>query len=137
MVIEGQCHCGNLSFRLDIPIPPGDLQPRACDCSFCRAHGATCISHPNGKATVKVHNKAELSHYRFGLRTADFLVCRQCGVYIGAVIEQDGTSYATLNFRCTAYHAVPAVKASYDGESQVERVARRVARWTPVDVVSP
>ena len=40
--------------------------------------------------------------YRFGTGTAEFMICRNCGLYIGAI-----------------------------GETTEERFARRAANWTP------
>ena len=83
MVIDGQCHCGNLSFRLETA---GPLQPRACQCRFCRSHRAVCASDPAGHAIIKILDESLLSRYRFAQRTADCLICRRCGVYLGAVL---------------------------------------------------
>ncbi len=35
--------------------------------------------------------------YRFGRRAVDFLICRECAVYVAAMIEDEGQAYATLN----------------------------------------
>jgi hypothetical protein len=79
-----------------------------------------------------------LSRYSFGLGTAQFLVCRTCGVYVGAVMADAGSAYAIVNIN--ALHtpevfAQPAVSMNYDRESAAERRARRRARWTPATVV--
>lgn len=47
-VYEGQCHCGNLQLRFESAIAPENLPLRACQCSFCRAHGALTVSDPAG-----------------------------------------------------------------------------------------
>jgi len=79
-----------------------------------------------------------LQRYRFALRTADFLLCRNCGVYIGAVIEADSGRYGIINTHSLT--PVPANIAaiapiSYDGEDSSGRVSRREERWTPVSDV--
>jgi hypothetical protein len=84
---------------------------------------------------IGVADPALLERYRFGLGTADFLVCRRCGVYLGAVHAEGGWSWATINintFRSTAGLGEAAEPVSYDGESAAERRVRRRARWTPV-----
>ena len=72
--------------------------------------------------------------YRFGRRTADFLVCRNCGVYLGAVVTSPRGQFATLNINTLSepleFENVVAV--SYDHESAEERQQRREQRWTPV-----
>lgn len=72
---NGGCHCGALSLRFETAVAPAALQRRACQCSFCRAHGALTISDPDG--ALRVDAKADaLVRYRFGLKTADFFYLR-------------------------------------------------------------
>jgi len=76
--------------------------------------------------------------YRFGLETADFLVCGKCGVYIGAMIESPDGAFVTLNLNAlespvgVRWDAMPVV---YDDEESEGRIARRVGQWTPVDSI--
>lgn len=134
----GGCHCGNLRLTLETLRDPGKLTVRACSCSFCRRHGVRTVSDPAGRVEFVVGDPAQLSRYRFGLGTAQFLVCRTCGVYIGAVIAEAGSAYAIVNINVLetpAAFADTAVPVSYDRESTAERRARRRARWTPATVV--
>jgi hypothetical protein len=55
------------------------------------------MTDPAGKIEVTLRAPAEVSRYRFALRTADFLVCRTCGVYVAAVCTVDGAACASLN----------------------------------------
>lgn len=127
--IEGQCHCGNLRFRLDTERP---LEVRACQCRFCRAHGAACASDPAGRALIEINDESLLSRYRFARRTADFLICRRCGGYLGALLETPAGAFATLNLRnATEIELPPVEPVDYDSESAEERVRRRRERWTP------
>jgi hypothetical protein len=135
MVIEGKCHCGNLSFRMETQLSAKELVPRECDCSFCRSHGAKCLSDPSGSATIYVDDASLLQRYRFGLQTADFLVCGRCGVYLGAVISSGDECRTTLNLRATGFHDWPATVISYDGETTEGRVGRRMQKWTPAKIV--
>src|SRR5712664_1904947 len=95
--LHGQCHCGNIEIAFMTALVPKQLQLRACAYFFRRGHGARTTSDAKGHVDVIVHSERELSRYRFGRRTADFLVCRNCGVYVGAVIAIDGAWYATVN----------------------------------------
>lgn len=136
MDVEGRCHCGNLSFVIAVTRPLAELRVGACDCSFCRTHGAKCVSDPRARATIRVRDPGQLERYRFGLNTADFLVCRTCGVYLGAFIEVDGTGFSTLNVRATTVlRDRDAAVRSWGGESAAERVARRARTWTPTEIV--
>jgi hypothetical protein len=73
--------------------------------------------------------------HRFGERTADFLLCRGCGAYAGALITEGELQRATLNLRLTPLRDVPATPVSYRSETRHERIARRLARWTPARLV--
>jgi hypothetical protein len=131
----GRCHCGNLEVTFEPGTSPEDLVVRSCTCSFCRRHGARCVSDPAGAVRILAHDPARLIRYRFGLRTADFLVCGRCGSYLGALMEQGGGAVATLNvnnFDPPHPFARTGVPMRYDGEVEAERRARRAAGWTPV-----
>lgn len=136
---EGGCHCGNMAFVFDASAPLETLGLRADQCSFCRAHGARNASDPNGAMSISVRDAGALIRYRFGLRTADFLICARCGVYIGALMEEAGQSWFTVNvnaFRPGPSSDFPVAPADYDGEDVSARIARRKERWTPVVVFS-
>lgn len=76
-----------------------------------------------------------LRKYRFGLKTADFLLCKECGVYIGAVIETSGSAFGIVNVHAlkeSPGNFAATTPISYDAEDLAGRVARREERWTPV-----
>jgi len=129
------CHCGAIQFIYRTDRAPADWSIRACQCRFCRAHNALSVSGPDSKIEFRVRDADRLQRYRFGLRTADFLLCRNCGVYTGAVIKTDAGTFGIVNVR--ALIDVPGdlpagVPISYDGERTGDRVSRREQRWTRV-----
>lgn len=81
-----------------------------------------------------VPDASKLNRYRFGSRSADFLVCRECGTYVAAVIDSPRGRFATLNVNTLAPPIdLPAATAiSYEGESASQKQARREQKWTPV-----
>src|SRR5437868_9753855 len=83
---QASCHCGALAFTFETAIPGSRWQIRACQCSFCRRHAARTTSDPAGRVSFRLRDTGSLLRYRFGLRTADFLVCHHCGVYMAAVL---------------------------------------------------
>jgi hypothetical protein len=132
---EGGCHCGNLSFVFEATRSLDELGLRACMCSFCRKHGARNTSDPKGAMRIAVRERDKLVRYRFGLKTADFLLCANCGVYIGAMLSENGKSWMTVN--ADAFREPPAlghmaVPHHFDHEDTAGRIARRKERWTPV-----
>ena len=132
---EGGCHCGALGFSFQTALPVTRWSVRACQCGFCRAHGARTTSDPSGRLAFQVNPGEALRRYRFGLMTADFLVCRHCGVYIGAQIATASGAFGIIN--TLALMPLPAglpdaVAAEYGSESTSDRTARRERRWTPL-----
>ncbi|MEW6281596.1 MAG: hypothetical protein AB1758_23500, partial [Candidatus Eremiobacterota bacterium] len=70
--------------------------------------------------------------YRFGLGTAQFLVCGRCGVYVAAVLEAESRTVATVNVNSLDEPmAGAATPVSYGEESAQERIDRRLRMWTP------
>ncbi len=137
MTLSGRCHCGNVAVRLETAVAPDRLPLRACSCSFCRKHGARATSDPDGRVEIAVREPEAVLRYRFGLRTADFIVCARCGVYVAAVLTEGDTSWATVNVNvldAADGFVREADSVSYEGESESERRARRRARWMPAVV---
>lgn len=69
------------------------------------------------------------------MRTADFLLCRECGVYIGAAIETDQGHFGIINthsLAATPTDIAEVAPITYDSEDKQGRVGRREMRWTPV-----
>jgi hypothetical protein len=134
MVHRGGCHCGALRYALTSALAVEALPLRACQCLFCRRHGALSTSDPAGR--VRFEFSAGPIRYRFGLKTADFLICPACGIYIGALFEDGGRAWAIINANTlddVAALAQPATPMDYEGEDAAARMARRKARWTPVE----
>jgi len=74
-----------------------------------------------------------LIRYQFSLRTADFLLCRACGVYLGAITVDGRFGIINTNALVDRPAQLPPVATvSYDGESSTGRLDRRAERWTPV-----
>jgi hypothetical protein len=134
----GACHCGALGFTFGTDRPVAQWSVRACQCRFCRRHDAATTSDPSGRLAFEVHEPDALVRYRFGLKTADFLLCRRCGVYLGAQVRTGQGAFGIINTR--ALTAVPeglpaAAAADYAAEGASERVARRTVRWTPLEAI--
>jgi hypothetical protein len=133
MKYSGQCHCGNLKASFETQKTPRALGVRTCQCEFCRRVGAINISDPEGEFIIDA-KADDLIRYRFALRTADFLLCRQCGVYIAAVTGAAPDFRSTLNvagLRMTAFLSIEEAPMQYGAETAEARVARRAAKWTP------
>jgi hypothetical protein len=124
--LEGTCHCGKLRVEVALPQAPETFHPRACDCAFCRKHGAAYLSDPAGRMRVVAADAQAVSHYRQGSGRAEFLICRDCGVLVGVCCEADGRRYAAVNARVIGGAAKFAEETAVsprklDADSRVER----------------
>jgi hypothetical protein len=132
---KGHCHCGNLEITLETNLPLSSLPLRRCTCSFCSRHGARSTSDPDGRIHFSARDPNALWRYRFGLHTTDFLICRTCGVYIGALTVEGDAAFAIVNANVLDQSdelVQPATPMRYDGEDEAARRDRRRARWSPV-----
>jgi hypothetical protein len=133
MQIDGRCHCGNISFRLDWRPEPAAIAARACSCSFCRKHGGVWTACPAGSLTVSVRNAAQHARYGFGTHTAGFHVCTACGVVPVVTSRIDGRLYAVVSVN--AFEGVdpaliqPAAAVGFEGETEADRLLRRTQNW--------
>ena len=137
--LHGGCHCGNVTVTFETGAAPETLPLRACQCSFCRRHDVRAVTDPAGHATFRVQDPGRLSRYRFGLGTAEFLVCAACGVYLGALMADGEAGHATLNVNAredAARFTQAAAPVSYEAEGGAERRGRRAVRWTPARLLT-
>jgi hypothetical protein len=133
MIYPGLCHCEAIGFTYETAIAPEAWLVRACACRFCRTHGAATTSDPGGAIELVCRDIAKLARYRFGLGTADFWLCRSCGVYLGAATSDGRFGIINTCALVDRSLALPAPQGvSYDGETAVARNARRAQRWTPM-----
>ncbi|HEY0646682.1 aldehyde-activating protein [Phenylobacterium sp.] len=136
-VLTGHCHCGAIRVELAPGRPVAELPVRACQCGFCRRHGARTTSDPMSRLNIEAA-PGSLNRYRFGRRAVDALLCEECGVYVASMLEADGALLATLNVAgvdLDGFEDRTAEPVTYDDESDEERLARRKARWTPAVLV--
>jgi hypothetical protein len=134
VIHAGGCHCGNLRYVLETALALAALPLRACQCSFCRLHGARSTSDPAGRIRFEARDVSLVTRYRFGLRTADFLVCARCGTYVGATMRDGGAQFAIVNANTldeVAGLTQDAQPMDYEAEDAARRGARRRQRWSP------
>jgi hypothetical protein len=132
---EGSCHCGALGFSFETALAVTQWSVRACQCGFCRSRGAMTTSDPAGRLQFQINEADALQRYRFGLKTADYLLCKRCGVYLGAQIDTAHGAFGIINTHALSPppQGLPAaVAADYGSENASERIERRARRWTPL-----
>lgn len=106
-------------------------------CTFCRKHGVTSVTDPDGRLEIRIVEVDEAVRYRFGPRTADFLVCGRCGVYVAAIVSTSAGAVASLNANVLddrpAFSHSPT-PVDYDDETPQARLLRRAETWTVTTV---
>lgn len=137
MILEGRCHCGAISAAFETDQDPDVIQVRACQCSFCRRHGARTVSDPAGSLTLRFSEDA-IDRYTFASGSADFLICQGCGVYVATTISDEGGDVGVLNIAGTDIEVLTHRAADlmhYEDETAEQKRSRRRARWTPLHII--
>ena len=132
MLMTGSCHCKNITFTLDWQPEPITIPARACGCSFCVKHGGVWTSCPAGRLRVLMRSPERVSHYEFGTKTAQFHVCTNCGVVPLVTSTIDARVFAVVSINAldnVDFKRLDRKPASFDGESEGDRLARRQRHW--------
>lgn len=135
--INGGCHCRAIRFKLNWPADEAEglvITARKCGCSFCTRIDGTWTSHPNAELEVTQASAHEPIRYRFGTKTADFLICGHCGMTPLVVCALDDVTYAVVNTNTfdevdDAGYSLAHATADFEGEDTEARLARRKIRW--------
>ena len=132
--IHGSCHCGNIRVTLDWPNSGPGIPVRACGCGLCTKHRAAWTSHSDGRFYLQIADKARVTQYRFGTKTADFHVCLTCGAIPIVTCAIEGIRYAVLNvntFDDVDRSEFVETTTNFESETTESRLARRQRNWTP------
>jgi|SRR5580658_24863 hypothetical protein len=125
--LTGGCHCGSIAVEVALSGAASSYAPRACDCDFCRKHGAAYVSDPRGSLLLQVRESDHLGHYRQGSGSAEMLVCRHCGVLLGALYREPQSLLAAVNVR--VLEACADFAAPHPVSPQTLSAAQKVQRW--------
>jgi hypothetical protein len=97
--VSGGCHCGNIRVEVELIAAPDICHPRACDCDFCRKHGAAYISDPNGSLTLRIKHAGDSATYHQGSGQAEFILCRTCGVLVAVLLRSNVGLHGAVNVK--------------------------------------
>jgi hypothetical protein len=125
--LSGGCHCGNIQVHVRLTRAPDTYRPRACDCDFCRMHGAAYVSDPQGALRIEVRDQDQLGRYRQGSGRAELLLCRNCGVLIAPILREGERIYASVNVRLIETGAAFGADQVVSPQKLAE--ADKVQRW--------
>ena len=77
-VHRASCHCG--AVQLELHLPDGLVDPRRCDCSYCRRRGTVVASVLLDDITI-LRGADALRLYQFNTGTARHYFCGVCGIH--------------------------------------------------------
>jgi hypothetical protein len=94
----GSCHCGNVTYEVDIE---GGLQGvMECNCSMCSRKGAkmTFVARDKLRLTTPESNART---YLFNKHVIQHRFCPECGIHAyGIGQDRQGNEMAMVNVRC-------------------------------------
>ncbi|KAI9692781.1 MAG: hypothetical protein M1820_009380 [Bogoriella megaspora] len=131
---HGSCHCTAVKVTLKTAKSTAELGARECQCSYCKVHGGSHTSDPEGELLVKAAPGA-INRYRFGTGTADFLLCSNCGVAPAITWRQEGAKLLGVVRVQALENRDEFLKhekqMNVNAENWEDRVSRRSRSWTP------
>jgi hypothetical protein len=128
--VSGRCYCGNIRLTVSLSRDLTTYHPRACDCDFCRKHGAAYVSDPQGSLHIRITDERQVNRFRQGSNTAEMLICRTCGVLVGAVYRESDRLFGTLNAQALDCRASFAAEQSVSPKSL--SADQKVQRWRDI-----
>ncbi len=130
---RGGCYCGNIRIIASFPLYLAGYEPRRCDCDFCGKHSAAYVSDPKGSLAIQIGNDLQVNRFRQGSNTAEMLLCRTCGVLVGALYRESDRLFGTLNVKaldsCLSFG--PEQSVSPKSLSPDQKVRRWRELWFP------
>ena len=135
---KAACFCGNISADIAFSNPVDTYQPRACDCDFCEKHGASYLSDPNGKLTVRISDSDQIVSLQHGSGLADFMICRSCGVLFCVICTRNEYTVGSLN-SLTLYNRrklKPSLSISPKSLADTEKLERWSQLWFKDVIIS-
>jgi len=133
---KGGCHCGG-------PHPfrgqrPGGLHPPPVFVFHVQEARRELHLRSGGGLMLRYRDETQLSLYRFGHRTAQWVICSECGVLVAVLCEIAGQLRAVVRVQSMEeYFPRPEVATNFESESVEERLQRRARTWIGTVTVSP
>jgi len=130
-IIEGGCHCGNVSYIYKTEAEINKIPLRKCGCSYCSKQGAIYTSDPNGKLIVKIKSNKYIKYYQFSSKQVNFVFCTKCGVMPLSTTKINEKLYALININTLNENINKSsiTEADFSKETINESIERRKSKW--------
>ena len=122
------------------PVAYDNVVPMSQRLTLLELNEATChwpIGDPSSYVRFLAEDPDLATRYRFGSKTTDFIICKRCGVYVGATCETPSgiKGIANLNaLKDRGQFTRTPEPMKYDGENAGQKIDRRAARWMSADI---
>jgi len=97
--LRGSCHCGNVAFTFEGPIP---TEAKECNCSICRRKGYLHHFIPRDRFTLET-DETDLGSYTFNQHHIQHRFCAICGCspFCDEISPMEGRALTVaVNLRC-------------------------------------
>ncbi|AKT40460.1 GFA family protein [Chondromyces crocatus] len=125
---RGSCHCGNLTFEVDLDLSEGATR---CNCSICtKLASLSAIVKPD--AFRLVLGKERLSIYEWGAKVSRRYFCSRCGIHAFARghLAELGGDYVGVNLNCLDDAELSRLETTYwDGRHNNWQAGARSTPW--------
>ncbi len=128
---NGRCFCGNISFEFNSSRDVTELPFRTCSCLFCQKQGGVYTSDPTGTLKVNIQDDSKIIKYQFATKTAEFLICSECGIMQIVISRIEEKVYGIINVK-SFDHTIDISNPSmvdFSKETREERLNRRKKTW--------
>ncbi len=126
-ICKGGCHCGRVSFEIDIP---DQVTVHRCLCSICQKSGYRHLIVPADRFRL-VCGQDSLTEYRFHTAVARHLFCKHCGVKSYYVPRSHPDAFS-VNLNCLELPDEIAVTVkTFDGRQWSKNAERLRNEATP------
>jgi hypothetical protein len=94
MLYKGSCNCNHWQVEVNVTKSLGDLNPRICDCSYCKNNPSAIISDPNMVINLV---GGEITINKNGDQLANFYYCDRCGDLLAVGCNLNGQLRGAVN----------------------------------------
>ena len=123
MLHRGSCHCGKVSFQVDLP---KSVEVEDCNCSICNKTGFLHLILPLNKFQLEGYENIEdhpsLSCYTFNTGVAKHYFCKNCGIK-PFYIPRSNPDGIDINVRCLETQPEEVVIVEFDGQNWEQNAA--------------
>ena len=118
MRYQGGCHCGAVSFEVNLD---DKVEVQECNCSMCHMVGFLHLIVPARRFRL-LQGEADITTYTFGSGIAQHTFCRHCGVKPYYVPRSNPDGYS-VNLRCLRSLPPDVTIEPFDGQNWEEHAA--------------